>query len=393
MDVSPAASRSKSVHVLTLTPFYPQSDDEANGCFVSEPLPCLENNGITNSVFAVQPIYRGRLQLNGNAPKADSFAYFALPSGFGLPTSGAFLFSRILSATRRLHESRRLDLIHAHAALPCGHAAALLSRELGIPFVVSAHGLDVFSTRQVQGYAGRWCHRVSAMVYRSARRVICISEHVRQEILAGLGDTTRTCVVPNGVDPAKFSPGHHHQDSNPVILSIGNLIPVKGHELLIHAVAALKEKYPTLPCEIIGNGPERMRLQRLASDLKISDRIIFLGRCNRQAVAEHLRRCAVFALPSRYEGLGCVFLEAMATEKPAIGCRGQGIEEIIQHGRNGYLIGPNSLDELASVLAVLLQDAPLRNRIGSSARQTILRGFTLGHQAQRLTQVYRECLT
>ncbi len=380
----------KPIHLLTLTPFYPTAQDDASGCFISEPLPWLEKNGLSHSVVAVQPIYRRRMRANHSAPLAHWFSYPALPGGFGLPTSGTFLYARLLSAIRRLHHSHHIDVIHAHAPLPCGHAAALLSRELKIPYVISVHGLDAFSTAQVKGYAGQWCERISRMVYRSASRVICVSGRVRDEVVARAGRECRTAVVYNGVDPTMFHPTLENPNSEPVILSIGNLIPIKGHQYLLRAIARLKQKYPTLTCQIIGDGPELYRLAALSDQLGISGRLRFLGRQSRRAVAETLRQCNVFALPSRYEGLGCVYLEAMSSEKPVIGCRGQGIEEIIHHGDNGWLIAPEDVEELSSALSTLLENATLRKRIGSMARRTVLERLTLSHQAERLTQIYRE---
>jgi glycosyltransferase involved in cell wall biosynthesis len=88
-----------------------------------------------------------------------------------------------------------------------------------------------------------------------------------------------------------------------------------------------------------------------------------------------------------------VYLEAMATAKPAIGCRGQGIEEIVHHGVNSCLVSPDNLDELLATLDHLLNDASVQTRIGAAARQTILQRFTLAHQADGLNRIYRECLS
>jgi teichuronic acid biosynthesis glycosyltransferase TuaC len=266
----------------------------------------------------------------------------------------------------------------------------LLSAELGLPYVVSVHGLDAFSTEQVRGRAGEWCRRISQRVYRSAKRVICISERVREQVLEGTGSNCRTSVVYNGVDAELFSPGKESSSSGPIVLSVGNLIPIKGHETLIRAVAAIGSEFPELTLEIVGRGPEQARLQALAHQLEIGDRVRFLGHQSRQAVAEVMRRCTVFALPSRYEGLGCVYLEAMSVGKPVIGCRGQGIAEIVQHGSNGFLVGPNNERELALALAMLLRDEPRRLSLGAAARDTILERLTLADQAESLARIYRE---
>jgi glycosyltransferase involved in cell wall biosynthesis len=86
-----------------------------------------------------------------------------------------------------------------------------------------------------------------------------------------------------------------------------------------------------------------------------------------------------------------VYLEAMVAGLAVIGCREQGIEEVIRHGSNGWLVGPDNLEELTHGLATLLENARLREQIGERARATILQGLTLDHQAQRLLQIYREC--
>jgi len=314
-----------------------------------------------------------------------------LPGGIGLHTAGAFLFARIVGRVRELQHSQRIDLIHAHAPLPCGHAAMLLSAELGVPYVVSVHGLDAFSTVQVSGRAGEWCRRISKRIYRCSRRVICISERVREQVLEGTGSSCRTSVVYNGVDPELFSPIRESPPGDAIILSIGNLIPIKGHESLIRAVATRTAQFPDLTLEIIGDGPERSHLQALAQQLQIGERVRFLGRQSRHQVAAALRRCTLFALPSRYEALGCVYLEAMASGKPVIACQGQGIEEIIWHGQNGWLVRVNDVEELAVALTTLLSSPSLRTSIADHARETVVDRFTLSHQADHLRRIYLEC--
>jgi teichuronic acid biosynthesis glycosyltransferase TuaC len=387
-----AATGKATIHSLTLTPFYPTREDDANGCFVAEPLAALAELGVTNSVFAVQPFYRGKLLANDSVPKAQQVRYLALPGGVGLASAGAFLFARVVAQVRELNRLQPIDVIHAHGPLPCGHAAMLLGRELGIPFVISVHGLDAYSTRQVRGRAGEWCRRVSVQVFRSARNVMCVSERVREQVLTGTRAVTS--VVYNGSDPERFSP---EPGSDPAsagtVVTIGNLIPTKGHDVLLRAFAAATAELAAIRLEMVGEGLERTRLEALARELHIADRVRFLGRLSRADVGRLLRNCLLFALPSSYEGLGCVYLEAMSSGKVAIGCRGQGIEELIHQGRNGWLVDPESVEQLAAGLSVLLRDAELRRAIGANARQTILSGFTLRHQAERWLRIYQECRT
>jgi glycosyltransferase involved in cell wall biosynthesis len=380
-----------AMRVLTLTPFYPTASDDAEGCFIAEPLRAIAESEVNSYVVAVQPLHCTRSESDGSSPVATWIRYPSVPGGLGLASAGAFLYASLISKVRKLHCSQRIDLIHAHAALPCGHAAALLSRELKIPFVVTVHGLDAFFDNQARGYAGQWRNRVTQLVYRSASRVVCISDKVANTVIDGTSFPVNTRVIYNGVDARMFSPPTIDSRSH-VILSVGNLIPIKGHELLLRALAVVLPRYPQISCEIIGDGPERRRLNRLASDCGIAGRVRFLGRQSRNQVADAMRRCLLFALPSRYEGLGCVYLEAMSAAKPVIACRGQGIDEIIRHGTNGWLIDPGSLQELVAALATLLQNLQLRQQIGEAARRTVLQGLTSAHQATQLAAVYRECV-
>jgi hypothetical protein len=267
----------------------------------------------------------------------------------------------------------------------------LLGRDLDVPSVITVHGLDAYFTRQVRGRAGKWCERLSRFVYQTAARVIGISGRVRDQIVNGGSSPVRTTVIYNGVDPDRFSPPDLLSEEQ-TILSVGNLIPIKGQDVLLEAFARIHEKFPGTHCHMIGDGPERYPLEQLAQNLGIASNVKFLGRQSRDQVADAMRRCTVFALPSSYEGLGCVYLEAMSAQKPVIACRSQGIDEIIRHRQNGFLVNPNDPEDLAHALTALLEDASLRRQLGQQARNTILGNFTLNHQAQRLAELYRECV-
>ena len=376
------------LHVLTLTPFYPSDGDEVSGCFVAETLGQLKAYGVASSVIAVDSIYHASRRTSRESP-AERMRYPQLPGNFGLSSAGKFLGALLLRRVQQLHRQSPIHVIHAHAALPCGHAAALLSRRLGIPFVVTIHGLDVFNSCFQKGIAAGWRRKASLNVYESANKVVCISRKVRRLLTDAMGTGVASEVVYNGTDPSVFAPGTA-QEKTPTILMVGNLLAGKGHELVLRAFSRVEDSHPDLQCRIIGEGADRDRFVGLAKDLGISDQVHFLGRRSRSEVAEAMRNCTIFVLPSRYEGLGCVYLEAMACSKPVIACSGQGIDEIIQHGSNGWLIPVDGLGELVQGLQVLLANAELRARIGQAARQTILDKLTLSHQAESLAKIYEE---
>lgn len=384
-SVVPTSAR--TLHVLTLTPFYPSTENPQEGGFVAEVLPFTQRLGIMNEVAAVRPLHCAQAHAVESEIPCQWKRHLSVPGNIGLPASGASLAMSLNSHIRKLRRERRIDLIHAHAALPCGDAAARLGRKWGIPFVVSVHGLDVYSERQAGRAFGPWCRYISERVYREARAVICISEKVREQFADVSANTTVIC---NGVDPRMFFLAPE-QTSPHRILSVGNLIPSKGHAILLQAFADVSTSIPDCELEIIGDGPERRHLERFATELEINSRVHFLGKQSRDTVAMAMRRCAIFALPSSYEGLGCVYLEAMACAKPAIACEGQGIEGIIHHGVNGFLVPAEAPKQLAMALGMLLNNGDLRNRIGKAARATILRCHTFEHQAEQLVDLYREC--
>ena len=392
-DVSPAKGAGKSaVHVLALTPFFPSAGDEVSGCFIAESTRQLEQFGVTSSVVAVTPMYYRRREPSPSAP-ADWVRYPQIPGNLGLSSAGQWLYARLLAHVARLHRENPIDVIHAHSALPCGHAAALLSRHLSIPFIVTLHGLDVFNTCFLGGVPAEWRRKASIGVYRAARTVICISKRV-QRLLQDGTHHVRSTVVYNGTDTNFFSPssGEESRQEKNEILIVGNLLVGKGHELVLRAINRLGASFPQLQCRIIGEGPDRARFEALARDLGIAQRVRFEGRKSRAEVAAAMRACSVFALPSRYEGLGCVYLEAMACGKPVMACRGQGIDEVIEHGINGWLVPTNGLEELAQGLSTLVRSPELRQRLGASARETILNRLTLSHQAQQLAKIYGEAM-
>jgi teichuronic acid biosynthesis glycosyltransferase TuaC len=377
------------LHVLTLTPFFPSRQNEVSGCFIAEPIEQLQQFGVDSSVIAVAPIYYPRQQPSAAAP-AEWVRFPQVPGNLGLSSAGWLLYARLLRRVQKLHAANPIDLIHAHAALPCGHAAALLSKRLNIPFVVTLHGLDVFNTCFTGGMPAAWRRKVSVDVYRAARTVICISGKVQEVLQAGTTEI-RSMIVHNGVNPILFSPDAS-ASSDPEILMVGNLQRSKGHELVLQAIAKLQPSFPELRCRIIGEGPDRAQFEALARQLGIVPQVLFAGRQSRSEVAEAMRRCSVFALPSSNEGLGCVYLEAMSCAKPVIACRGQGIEEVIEHEKNGWLIPADGLDELVQGLSALLGSPETCTRIGAAARQTILERLTLSHQAQRLVVIYRQAM-
>lgn len=385
-----ANSRTRPLHILTLTPFFPHASNAVYGTYISEPMAHFAEFNLRSTVVGVSPLHHPRHHPLPS-PAAHWLRYPTLPGNRGLTTAGLFLFHRLCTFVCKLHQRDPIHLIHAHAALPCGRAASLLAESLRIPFVVTIHGLDVFNACFEPGTAaaGRRAE-ISGEVYSRAASVICISRMIENILKGGIQRPASSCVIYNGVDPKMFHPEESTPpERTPNLLIVGNLLRGKGHEVVLNAMAQVAREFPSLQCIMIGEGPDQCRFADLARSLGIAGRIVFRGRQDRTAVAQAMRECTVFALPSRFEGLGCAYLEAMASAKPVIACEGQGIGEIIQHRQNGWLIPNDSVSGMTDALRQLLSSPDLRAQLGANARQTILGGLTLSDQARRLAELYR----
>ena len=129
-------TRNRGLRVLTLTPFYPSVENGWEGGFIAEVLPWTQELGIKNEVIAVRPLYRERVHPTRSEIPCMWANYFALPGNLGLPSAGTFVASKLLPLVRKAHSLRSFDLIHAHAALPCGDAAEKISAELRNEYVL-----------------------------------------------------------------------------------------------------------------------------------------------------------------------------------------------------------------------------------------------------------------
>jgi glycosyltransferase involved in cell wall biosynthesis len=378
------------LHVWTLTPSYPSASGNAEGFCVSEPLNWLAKSGVRNTLVAARPVYRRQLETDSADVVGEWIRYLSLPGGVGIPFAGAFLFARVLGRLRELHRADRVDLLHAHGVLPCGHAAMLLSKELNIPYVVTVYGHDDLSPAQVSVRRGKWCHRLMRRIFAESRRVVCISEHVREDVLESMGRGFRTSVVYDGIDPALFSPALESSEPTTTVLTAGSLRALEGHDVLIRATAASVNEFQSISLEVVGDGPERSRLEKLAEKIGLAGRTRFVGRQSRRQIADAMKRCILFALPSQADSSGCLHVQAMSCGKAVIACRGQGIAEIIQHGANGFLVGPGNEKELTLAMGMLLREPQRRHNLGMAARDCILERFTAEQQAESLARIYRE---
>ncbi|HKN93392.1 MAG TPA: glycosyltransferase [Thermoleophilaceae bacterium] len=289
-------------------------------------------------------------------------------------------------ALTKLHADWPLDLVHAHYALPAAAAALAFSEEEKLPLAVSVHGGDVLgplvSTPQARA-------RVSGVLRRSSV-VLCNSRDTLIRCSALTGSTSRMCVVHLGAEAPADPPAKR---AEPTIATLGHVVGRKRHVDVLHALTVVTARVPDARWVVIGDGPERPALQRLAHDLGVADRIDWLGQLPPDEALRELSRCHVMAMPSLDEAFGVAYVEALACGLPAIGCAGEGgPEEIAGLGAGMLLVPPRDPDALAEEVARLLTDSARLTELSAAARDTAAREFSWERCGRATVQAYERAI-
>ncbi|MFN4299844.1 MAG: glycosyltransferase family 4 protein [Thermaurantimonas sp.] len=232
-------------------------------------------------------------------------------------------------------------------------------------------------------------------------RVHCVSDDMVTTCVTYGLDRSKAFVNRPAIDPALFSPikGHNatikqqkERDEERCIpfriLTVGRLHWKKGLDTLIQAIRILNEKNLNLHLDIVGEGPEREKLVFLAHQLGLSEIVFFHGALNQFHVRDFLAQAQVFVHPSLSEGISNAVMEAMAMELPIVCTDAGGMSELIVHEYNGLIVPILNPAALAEAITRLYQSFELRLRLGQSARQTILKDFTLERQGRIFANEY-----
>jgi glycosyltransferase involved in cell wall biosynthesis len=200
-------------------------------------------------------------------------------------------------------------------------------------------------------------------------------------------------LIPNGVDLDRFRPrGPRSGSRRPTIISTSRLVGKNGIDTLLQAIQLLARDYPAVECRIVGDGPERSNLERLAASLGLREAVRFCGSVPHEDVPRHLWESDVFVRPSRSEGMGNSFVEAMAAGLPVIGTRVGGIPEIIQDGETGLLAQVNDPADLAEKIRLLLTQPDLAARLAQRGQAVARDRFDLSAIARKYALVFEQLL-
>lgn len=387
-------------NVLVISHMYPSSSNSVLGIFVHKQVQKLIKEGCKVKVICPVPYVPSFL---GISKKLKSYIqipdtavldgveifyprYIEFPRGLFLQYSGFFMYLGIKRLIKRLHSTFKFDVIHAHTAIPVGFSSMILNKKYDVPFVVTIHGQDFQYTIRKNDF----CRRNVMKVLRAADKVITVSNKLRN-VIEEKKILDKTVVINNGINPEEYINNEQVElDGDYVMLSVSALIKTKGIDLNIKALSKLVKKYPSIRYYIIGDGEENKNLKKLVSDLDLIENVIFLGKLPHGQVIKYMSKCDVFALPSWQEGFGIVYIEAMNNGVPVIGVRGQGIEDVIVDRKNGFLVEPHDVEDLALTIDYILANKDKANDIGEEGRITVLSEFTWRRNAQKTIDIYNE---
>lgn len=233
------------------------------------------------------------------------------------------------------------DIIHAHTIGFDSDIGAWLKSRLHVPLVVTTHGSDTSSPYE-KGKLDWLLEKANA-----ADHVVAVSS-VLAEKLKSCGTKTPVSVILNGFCVQAL---HAEEEKTSCsLIQVGHLIAQKHFDTTMQAFALLKEAYPDACLTIIGQGAEQTDLERLAQELGVSESVRFTGQLPNEAVLVEMARAQFFCMPSVREGFGIVYLEAMASGCITIGTEGEGIADLIKHGRNGFLVPAEDPAAIAKII-------------------------------------------
>ena len=249
------------------------------------------------------------------------------------------------------------DIVHSHFLWSAGYVGAKLKERYGVPFVVTAHGYDVYSLPFKDGV---WKENIR-YVLNSADHVITVSNS-NMHCIKELDVVTPISIIPNGYRSGMFKQMDKGEcrryldlpADKKILVTVGNLIEVKGQKYLVEAISRVNKYRDDVLCFIIGGGALERCLQKQIDSLGLKERVILTGPKPHSEIPIWMNACDVFVLPSVNESFGVVQIEAMACGKPVVATYNGGSEEIIISDEHGLLVEAKDPQALAEMIGVAL---------------------------------------
>ena len=321
----------------------------------------------------------------GNGYEIYRPKYFKLPDPLSKELEWHTYFRAVCRVIKR--ERLKFDLIHSHGIYPDGYTAVKIGEYFRIPVVIHLH--DSYFKKIHKTYSQK-----IDKIMSYCERVIVVSEFQKRNIVELYNNYAgKICTIYNGVDINKFDIAYQGleafptKDKNEVkIVFIGNLLDVKGVDILIHALNILEDNI-SISCDIYGDGKNKKKCQAMVNALSLANVVKFKGFINNDILPRYLKKYSFLVLPSRYETFGIVLIEAMACGIPVIATKVGAIPEIVASDEVGILVKPNSPEALAEGIKNATKKDWDREKIRDYATK-----FSIEKTAIEVGNVYDEIL-
>lgn len=379
------------MRVGVLTHAWPRYDGDVAGAFLERLALALVARGHELEIVTPADQGRGGGELRNGIPVtwvryapagSETLAHrgtmlSALRSPAGLLWFGSLLV-RQARAIAQLHARRPFDVVHAHWWVPGGVSARLTGR----PYIVTLHGMDVVLLESSAA-----ARAIARPVLRRAAALTAVSSDLADRIAHAAGvERSRIAVQPMPIVTSGFT---RTSKGGGGVVTVGRLQPRKRLDLLLRALAQLKAGGRALPLTIVGDGPERQRLEALATELDLRAHTRFVGAVPPERIAEAVGDADVFAFPALGEGFGLAAAEALMLGIPVVAARdGGGVRDFVPEQGPGRLIEAN-VDALARALVELADDPAARRQaaeVGAALRQRLEPATA----AQHFEELYRQ---
>ncbi|MFT5258920.1 MAG: glycosyltransferase involved in cell wall biosynthesis [Saprospiraceae bacterium] len=396
--LTPQPSSIRNLHILIIPSWYPANPTDLNGCFFREQSLSLKKHGHEVGVIDVKlRLPRSwRLLFNGffgSVTEVDEGLLTYRFCGFDWfrrsPRLRRWLWLRygMKVVEQYLAEQGKPDVIHAHATFHGGELAKSVSQKFAIPFVIAEH-----SSAFARGQVSKQKIEIARDVATSAIRRFAVSGKFCNLLELLFDDALPWEEMPNMVEQRFIDSELSEQDwtIEPFIfLTVALLTENKSVHNLVSAFARAFGDNPNVILRIGGDGKELTRLEKLAFELNVTDRVVFLGKLSRNQVCEEMSNSSVFVLPSSYETFGVVVIEALALGRPVIATRCGGPESIVRK-QDGLLVPINDVPALAAAMVKMRSGNFVYD--AEEIRAACIERFSGSTIAKRLTNVYSEVI-
>lgn len=313
---------------------------------------------------------------------------FYLPTQRAYKNLGEKHYKAVLKQIQK--NNIKFDIIHSHFIWTSGYVVMKLKEKFNKPLVITGHGYDVYD---LPFRDNEWRSNIEK-VLNSANTVTTVSKS-NLDKLRELNIKTPIKVIPNGFNSNLFKPMDKEKckeklslpKDKKIILTVGNLLPIKGQKYLIEAMKKIIVKHPKTMCYIVGGGPLKNKLQNQIEKLNLDKNVKLVVKKPHSEIPKWMNAADIFVLPSIRESFGVVQLEAMACGKPVVATINGGSEEVIINDSLGFLVPPRDPEELAKKINLALEKEWNNKKIVEHSAK-----FTWDNISKQVLEIYKNFL-